>query len=54
MNSQLAYELVKAFHIIFVITWFAALFYLPRLFVYPADTKDEVGNERFKVMAGPR
>jgi len=50
MNSQLAYELVKAFHIIFVITWFAALFYLPRLFVYHADTKDEIGNERFKVM----
>ena len=50
MNSQLAYELVKAFHIIFVITWFAALFYLPRLFVYHADTKDEIGNARFKVM----
>jgi len=50
MNSQLAYELVKAFHIIFVITWFAALFYLPRLFVYHADTKDDIGNERFKVM----
>jgi putative membrane protein len=50
MNSQLAYELVKAFHIIFVITWFAALFYLPRLFVYHADTKDDIGNKRFKVM----
>jgi len=50
MNSQLAYELVKAFHIIFVITWFAALFYLPRLFVYHADAKDNISNERFKVM----
>ena len=50
MNSQLAYELVKAFHIIFVITWFAALFYLPRLFVYHADAKDSISNERFKVM----
>ncbi|MGW8248343.1 MAG: CopD family protein [Acidiferrobacterales bacterium] len=50
MNSQTAYELVKAFHIIFVITWFAALFYLPRLFVYHADTTDDIGNERFKVM----
>lgn len=50
MNSQLAYELVKAFHIIFVITWFAALFYLPRLFVYHADTSDDISNERFKVM----
>ena len=50
MNSLLAYELVKAFHIIFVITWFAALFYLPRLFVYHADAKDNISNERFKVM----
>jgi len=50
MNSQLAYELVKAFHIIFVITWFAALFYLPRLFVYHADATDDISNERFKVM----
>ncbi len=41
---------VKAFHIIFVVTWFAALFYLPRLFVYHAACDDEVGNERFKVM----
>jgi putative membrane protein len=50
MNSQLAYELVKAFHIIFVITWFSALFYLPRLFVYHADAKDNISNERFKIM----
>jgi len=50
MKSQLAYELVKSFHIIFVITWFAALFYLPRLFVYHADAKDNISNERFKVM----
>lgn len=41
---------VKAFHIIFVITWFAALFYLPRLFVYHAMCDDKLGNERFKVM----
>jgi putative membrane protein len=41
---------VKAFHIIFIITWFAALFYLPRLFVYHAMCEDEQGNERFKVM----
>jgi putative membrane protein len=50
MTSQLAYELVKAFHIIFVITWFAALFYLPRLFVYHADATDDISNERFKIM----
>jgi len=41
---------VKAFHIIFVVTWFAGLFYLPRLFVYHAMTGDTAGRERFKVM----
>ena len=41
---------VKAFHIIFMVTWFAGLFYLPRLFVYHAETKDETGNQRFKIM----
>ncbi len=41
---------VKAFHIIAMVCWFAALFYLPRLFVYHAETKDEAGRERFKVM----
>lgn len=41
---------IKAFHIIFLVTWFAALFYLPRLFVYHAMCEDQAGNERFKVM----
>lgn len=41
---------IKAFHIIFVVTWFAGLFYLPRLFVYHAMTDDASGQERFKVM----
>ena len=43
---------IKAFHLIAVVTWFAALFYLPRLFVYHAmtDTSDITGTERFKVM----
>ena len=43
---------IKAFHIIAVVTWFAALFYLPRLFVYHAmcEASDKVGDERFKVM----
>ena len=41
---------IKAFHIIFLVTWFAGLFYLPRLFVYHAMCVDEVGNARFKVM----
>jgi protoporphyrinogen IX oxidase len=42
--------LIKALHIIFMVTWFAGLFYLPRLFVYHAQTTDSVGMERFKVM----
>ncbi len=41
---------VKAFHIIAVICWFAAIFYLPRLFVYHAMAEDEVSRERFKIM----
>ncbi len=41
---------VKAFHIISVITWFAALFYLPRLFVYHALSSDALSRARFKVM----
>lgn len=41
---------LKAFHVIFVVTWFAGLFYLPRLFVYHAVATDPVGLERFVVM----
>jgi putative membrane protein len=41
---------IKALHIVFMVTWFAGLFYLPRLFVYHAMTEDAAGRERFKVM----
>jgi putative membrane protein len=41
---------LKAFHIIAVVTWFAAIFYLPRLFVYHADATDTISRERFKIM----
>lgn len=41
---------VKAFHIIFVVAWYAGLLYLPRLFVYHSMTEDAVGHERFCVM----
>ncbi|HET9106612.1 MAG TPA: CopD family protein [Steroidobacteraceae bacterium] len=41
---------LKAFHIIFVVTWFAGLFYLPRLFVYHTAASDPIGRERFVVM----
>ncbi|WP_454783676.1 protoporphyrinogen oxidase HemJ [Legionella sp. WA2024007413] len=41
---------IKAFHIIAMVSWFAGLFYLPRLFVYHADTQDEPSLIRFKTM----
>jgi len=51
MTALAPYSLwLKAWHVIFVVTWFAALFYLPRLFVYHADTKEAEGLARFKLM----
>lgn len=41
---------LKALHLIFMVTWFAGLFYLPRLFVYHAMSSDSISNERFKIM----
>jgi len=41
---------LKAFHVTAMVTWFAGLFYLPRLFVYHADTTDEPGLARFEIM----
>ena len=44
---------LKTFHIVAVVAWFAALFYLPRLFVYHLQAlkeNDTVGGARFKVM----
>jgi protoporphyrinogen IX oxidase len=43
-------EMIKAWHIIFMVTWFAALFYLPRLFVYHAMADDKISQARFKIM----
>jgi len=42
--------LVKTFHLVFMVAWFAGLFYLPRLFVYHAQATDAIGIARFKVM----
>ena len=44
------YLWLKAFHIIFMVTWFAGLFYLPRLYVYHAMNTDPNTSETFKVM----
>lgn len=41
---------IKSIHLISVVTWFAALFYLPRLFVYHAMADDQISKDRFKVM----
>ena len=41
---------VKAFHIIFVVSWFAGLFYLPRLFVYHSMSSDKISHTRFVMM----
>ena len=41
---------IKSFHIVFMVTWFAGLFYLPRLFVYHAMSEDAPSRERFKLM----
>ena len=40
----------KGIHIVFMVTWFAGLFYLPRLFIYHAEAADPVGRERFTTM----
>jgi putative membrane protein len=46
------YALIKTLHVVFMVSWFAGLFYLPRLFVYHtlANADDRVGIERFKTM----
>ncbi len=44
------YLLLKSLHLIFVVTWFAGLFYLPRLYVYHSASIDETGIQRFELM----
>jgi putative membrane protein len=46
----MTYLLLQAGHLIAMVCWFAGLFYLPRLFVYHAQTGDDAGRERFRVM----
>jgi protoporphyrinogen IX oxidase len=41
---------VKSLHLVFMVTWFAGLFYLPRLFVYHVLASDSISIERFKIM----
>ena len=44
------YLWLKAFHLVAVVCWFAALFYLPRLFVYHSMAEDEISKARFIIM----
>lgn len=41
---------IEAFHVIFMVAWFAGLFYLPRLFMYHALSVDKISQDRFKIM----
>ena len=41
---------LKALHVVFVVTWFAGLFYLPRLYVYHAQATDSISTQRFEIM----
>ncbi|WP_435979211.1 protoporphyrinogen oxidase HemJ [Psychrobacter sp. DM4] len=41
---------IKAAHIISMVCWFAAIFYLPRLFVYHAMSEDKISQDRFVIM----
>ncbi len=50
MLNEVPQAWIKALHIIFMVTWFAGLFYLPRLFVYHSTATDAAGIERFKIM----
>ena len=44
------YLWIKAFHIIAMVTWFAGLFYLPRLFVYHTMAETDDAYQRYSVM----
>ncbi len=50
MQLSAAYLWFKALHVAFMVTWFAGLFYLPRLFIYHTDATDDVSRDRFETM----
>lgn len=54
VDNSLAKELImlwiKTLHLFFMVTWFAGLFYLPRLFVYHAMATDQISIDRFNIM----
>lgn len=50
MNELLMLQWLTALHIAFMVAWFAGIFYLPRIFVYHAESKEPVVHAQFKVM----
>ena len=50
MQLSAGYLWIKALHIAFMVTWFAGLFYLPRLFIYHAEAGDDESRTRFNTM----
>ncbi len=49
-RTIMGYLWIKALHVAFMVTWFAGLFYLPRLFIYHVQAEDPPSRERFQVM----
>lgn len=50
MQLSAAYLWIKAFHLAFMVTWFAGLFYLPRLFIYHTEARDDTSRDTFEIM----
>jgi putative membrane protein len=50
MQLSAGYLWFKALHIAFMVTWFAGLFYLPRLFIYHTEAADAEARARFAIM----
>ncbi len=50
MDLTAGYLWFKALHIVFMVTWFAGLFYLPRLFIYHSEASDDISLKRFRMM----
>ena len=50
MAISAAYLWLKALHIAFMVTWFAGLFYIPRLFIYHTEATEAADRARFTVM----
>lgn len=46
----MSYNILKTLHLVSMVSWFAALFYLPRLFVYHASATDKISQDRFIIM----